>query len=117
MAQSFTAPNSWRVSYLRIGTGPSPLFLIEIGEVMSANQPTGAKKKSVPNGLEGPGSPAHQARPTVRGPRHRILRGSISRTADPIAGKTSAKAWPPTDYPEDCMNEPAIEGFWRASYS
>src|SRR5215469_11935222 len=43
----------WRVSYLRIGTGPSPLFLIEIGEVMSANQPTGAKKKSVPKKVDG----------------------------------------------------------------
>ena len=38
--------------YLRIGTGPSPLLLIELGEVLSANKPTGAKKKSVPKKVD-----------------------------------------------------------------
>jgi hypothetical protein len=37
---------------LRIGTGPSPPSLIELGEVMSANKPTGAKKKSVPKKVD-----------------------------------------------------------------
>jgi Transposase len=38
--------------FLRIGTGPSPLSLIEIGEIMSRKKPTGKQKGSVQNRVD-----------------------------------------------------------------
>ena len=34
-----------------------------------------------------------------------ILRSQVSRAADPIAGQTGTKAWPPIGYSQDCVNQ------------
>src|SRR5206468_988000 len=49
--------------------------------------------------------PAHQTRTAVRRQRNPILRSQVSRTADPIADQTGAKAWSSPGYSADSVNK------------